>query len=142
MRDAMKRVVLIVALAGLLAGGCGSSMGKVKGQIVENGKPLSTATGTDKAGQGDRLAIELTLVGADGKLDTAKSYTAVVNADGSFEVLASKGEVQPGTYAVGIDASGKFKNQLKGFAPGVTRVRREIKAGTNDLTIDVTKPEG
>lgn len=130
----MKRMWLIAALAGFLAVGCGAGMAKVKGRLVENGTPMSFPP--------TQIAVELTLLGEDGKPDRSKVYTAVVNEDGSFEVVASGGTLTPGTYQVGIIATGKYTDRLKRFAPPASPVRREVKPGSNELTIDVAKPEG
>lgn len=131
----MRYAILLTALAGLLAGGCGGeAKAKVKGKLVSNGAPMSFPA--------TQAAVSLSPVGADGKPDPAKAFTAVVNEDGSFEVLASGGELPAGTYQVSIQAMGKLGQQLKGFAGANSPVRRELKPGANDITIDVAKPDG
>ncbi|MDB5307667.1 MAG: hypothetical protein JWO38_1869 [Gemmataceae bacterium] len=109
-------------------------MGRVKGQLVENGQP--------KAFPAYQAFVQLTPVGAEGHLDVARSFTAVVNEDGSFEVIASGGELPAGMYQVAVQARGKLGVQLKAFAPPQSPVRREIKPGSNLLTIDLAKSEG
>jgi len=130
----MRALLLPTVLVALAACGCGGGMAKVKGQLVENGNPMTFPP--------TQVAIELALIGEDGKPDASKAYTAVVNPDGSFEVVASSGEVKPGTYQVGIHASGKLGSRLKAFAPPTSSIRREIKPGANTLTIDLARPEG
>jgi hypothetical protein len=130
----MRRVLVCLALTGLLAGGCGGGTAKVKGRLVTNGQPMSFPA--------TQAAIVLSPLGADGKPDPAKSYSAVVNQDGSFELVASGGELPAGNYQVSIQAVGKLKEQLKLFAGTDSPVRRELKSGLNDITIDVTKSDG
>jgi hypothetical protein len=66
----------------------------------------------------------------------------VVNADGTFELLASGGELPAGRYQLAIQALGKLKSQMTKFAPPQSPIRRDLAAGENDITIDVGKPEG
>jgi len=131
------RVLLLAAVALPLAAGCGGpEMAKVKGRLVENGAPREVAGGS--------VGVQLTLIGEGGKLDPKKSYTAVVNTDGTFEVVASGGELQPGTYQVALqfkDPKDKLASQVKAVSGG-NDIRREIKPGPNELTIDLLKPGG
>lgn len=129
----MNRALLMVVLVCALLVGCGSGKAKVRGRLVENGQPTTFPPTT--------LALELAPVGEDDQPDKTKLYPAVVNEDGTFEVVASGGEVPLGKYAISIQATGKYTEKLKAFAPGASRIRREIKAGTNDLTIDLAKPQ-
>jgi hypothetical protein len=130
----MKRTLFLVMLAAALAGGCAGGQARVKGRLLHNGEPMTFPPTT--------VAIELSPVEENGKVDVSQVYSAVVKEDGSFEVVASKGEVPPGTYAVSIQATGQFKAQLKNFAPGTSAVRRDLEPGKNDLTIDLSRPEG
>lgn len=131
----MRHALLLAALAGLVAGGCGGgSPARVKGQLVENGQPRTFPP--------TQVAIELAPVGPDGKPDNKKAVNAVVNPDGTFAVVASGGEFPPGTYQVCILAPPKFQPDLKRFAPPTSPLRRELKPGDNELVIDVAKPEG
>ena len=50
--------------------------------------------------------LEFIPLDADDKPQPGKAYTAGVNEDGSFEVLASGGELPPGKYQVTITARG------------------------------------
>src|SRR3954471_12435245 len=101
----MKRSGLIAAMAVVLAGGCGPSVAKVKGRLVDNGAPMTFPPTT--------VAIELSPIGADGKAEGNTVYSAVVQEDGGFEVVASGGTLPPGTYRVGIIATGKSMERLK-----------------------------
>ena len=126
----MRVVVLAAALVALAAAGCGSEEpATVKGRLVENGNPKEFAPST--------VAVQLSPVGGDGKADAARMFTAVVNADGSFEVVASGGKLPPGKYVVEVRLPGKGKN-----GPNTVATKRDLKAGPNDLTIDLAKPEG
>lgn len=128
----MKRFVAL--LLALILVGCSSAPARFRGQLVENGQPLKVPATT--------LAIEVIALKEDGSLDREKLYPAVVNEDGSFEVIAGGGTLPLGKYAVAIQATGTYQTQLKRFAPGTSPIRREIKPGSNEITIDVAKPEG
>lgn len=130
----MRRALVLIALVGLATGGCGSSMARVKGRLVNNDQPMSFPP--------TAAAVIIAPIGADGKPDQMKSFTAVVNEDGTFELLASGGELPPGQYQIAIQAPGKLKEQLKKFAVPNSSIRRELKPGSNELVIDVAKPEG
>jgi hypothetical protein len=129
----MKRVLPVAAVLALIVTGCGSGMAKVKGKIVENGQPKSFGAFS--------ASIQFTLIGPDGKPDTTKMYSAVVDQDGSFELVASGGELPAGTYQVAIEMPLK-KGDRPQFAGPNSPLRRELKSGSNDLTIDLAKPEG
>lgn len=130
----MRRALICVALVGLLAGGCGGSPAKVKGRLVNNGQPVAVPA--------TQVAVLFAPIDASGKPNALKSFTAVVNADGSFEVLASGGELPPGQYQIAVQAQGKLGEQFKALTPPNSPARRELKSGTNDLVIDIAKPEG
>jgi len=74
--------------------------------------------------------------------EPAKSFTMPVNEDGSFELNASGGQLPTGNYQVSIQAMGKLGTQMKAFAGTGSLVRRELKPGANEITVDVTKPDG
>ena len=109
-------------------------MAKVKGRLVSNGQPMKFPP--------TQVAVGFSPVGADGKPDPAWSFTTPVNEDGSFELVASGGELPAGTYQVSIQAMGKFATEFKAYAGTSSAIRRELKAGPNEITIDVTKPDG
>ncbi len=129
-------VVLAFALVALAASGCGGpGKAKVKGQLVSGGQPMSFPA--------TQVGVVFTPVGADGKPDPTKAYTAVVNEDGTFELVASGGELPSGNYQVSILATGgKLATQMKPYAGASSPIRRELKPGPNEITIDVTKPDG
>ena len=133
MRFTMRFSASILVLFTLFIGGCSETKATVKGKLVENGKSMSF--------ESNQAALQLTLVGPDGKLDTKHSYTAVVNADGSFEVVASGGELLLGKYQVAVQFRGGDP-KYKAFAAPDSPLRRELKAGRNELIIDLAKPEG
>ena len=120
------RFIVSFAVFAILAAGCSPGIGKVKGQIVENGQPKTFPPSTH--------AIEMSMLGANGEPDNMKSFTAVVDTDGSFEVLASGGQVPPGTYRVSVQGPSTKKPTAK------VSVKREIVVGDNDITIDLAKP--
>jgi hypothetical protein len=132
----MNRVLPLAMAAALLATGCGGGgPGKVKGKVVENGQPTTFPA--------MQASVQLAPVGSGGKADwNGPVYTAVLNADGTFEVVASGGEVPPGEYLIAIEQTGKPVPRLANFTTAKTAVKREIKSGSNELTIDLAKPEG
>jgi hypothetical protein len=115
--------------------GCGSSNGRIKGQIVENGQPVEID---------GQAALMFYLLDSSGRPDPAHSYPMPLLKDGSFELVASGGEVPPGKYMVTFDVNappsetglGRFRGR---FAYPDSPLRQEIKAGTNQVTIDVAK---
>jgi hypothetical protein len=116
--------------------GCGSTQGKVKGRVVENGQPVEID---------GQAALMFYLIGADGKPSPAKSYPVPLNKDGTFELVSSGGEVPPGTYLVSLDVNAPPSEtglgRLRGRFPYPdSKLRQEIKAGMNQVTIDVAKP--
>lgn len=123
----------ILVLCVLLLSGCGKTTGELKGQVVEDGKPRTFG--------GNEAALQLTLIGPDGKFDNNHSYTAVIDKDGSFQVVASGGELTPGEYQVAIQFMGG-NPKYKTFAAPESKVRREIKPGRNHFVIDLANPEG
>ena len=131
MRLALGSLLCLIAL------GCGSGAARVKGRVVENGTPLQLEPGT-------QVSLKLSPIGTDDKPDPAKFYTAMLNADGTFEITVSGGELAPGKYQVSLDAfaAGKMKTKLKPFALTGSKLRTELKAGSNDITVDLAKPEG
>ena len=122
----MRYVILALALFSILIAGCSPGTGKVKGQIVENGQPKTFPASSH--------AIEMSMIGANGEPDNMKSFTAVVETDGTFEVLASGGQVPPGSYRVSVQGPSTKKLTAK------VAVKREIVIGDNDITIDLAKP--
>lgn len=129
----MRRVILALSLAVLAAPGCdGGAPAKVKGRLVTNGEPMTVS---------GQVAVTFTALGGAGT-SSAKSFTAVVNPNGSFELVASGGELPPGLYQVSVVAVGKAAAPFRGLVGDKSPVKRELKPGANDLTIDVAKPEG
>ena len=124
---------LLVLVVMICLAGCGESKATVKGKIVENGQPKTFGA--------NQAALQLTLIGPDGKPDDNKSFTAVVNEDGTFEVVASGGEIPIGKYQVAVQIMGATGQPYKKLAPPDSPIRRELKSGANELTIDLAKPE-
>lgn len=126
----MRRLALAAALAALAAG-CGGKgePARLKGRLVENGGPREFAPFS--------ASVEVFLLGGDGQPDKAKSFTAPVGGDGTFEVVASGGTLPPGEYEVQVHLPA-----AKGKAATKVVARRELKPGPNDVTIDLAKPNG
>ena len=124
----------------LVATGCGSDLARVKGRVVDGAMPFRVEAGT-------QVSLRLSAIGVDGTPDPTKFYTAVLEAEGAFEVLASGGALTPGTYQVSLDAFGsgvtkELKSKLKPFASAGSKLRVRLTAGPNDITVDLAKPEG
>lgn len=117
----------------LLLSGCSGNMATVSGRIVDNGQPMKYAA--------TQAAVQLTLMGANGKPDNSKSFTAVVNPDGTFQVVASGGSVPIGTYQVIMNIRDEDP-KYKPFTALDSQIRREVKPGHNDLVLDLSKPAG
>lgn len=134
----MRHLICFAALAGLFVGlaGCGPALGKVKGKVVENGQPVEID---------GQAALMFTLLNADGNPDTSKSYSIPLEKDGSFELVVSGGAVPPGKYLVSFTVNapksdkglGRFRDR---FPYPDSKLRQEVKAGANDVTIDLAKP--
>lgn len=124
----MRFLLLALGVLALGVAGCGGPpMGKVKGQIFENGQPKSFPPASH--------AVEIAAVNASGEADPTKTFTAVVNEDGTFEMLASGGQLPAGTYAFTVRGAGT----KKGAAPPKAS-KREIHSGDNQITLDLAKP--
>jgi hypothetical protein len=130
----MKRLIPVVAAVALAAAGCsGGGTARLKGKIVDNGQPVTFPPTT--------ASVQLSPLGEGGTPDPTKVYACVVNEDGSFEFLASGGELPPGTYQVVLElVGGKGPANAKAIAGKA--LKRELKSGSNDLVIDLAKPEG
>ncbi|HEY1186970.1 MAG TPA: hypothetical protein VGE74_04900 [Gemmata sp.] len=127
----MRRAILALVLIALAATGCGAAPAKVKGRLVSNGEPMSVS---------GQVAVTFTALNGDGT--GGRSFTAMVNPDGTFDVVVSGGELPPGLYKVSIVAVGKAADNYKGLVGDKSPVRRELRPGPNEITIDVSKPEG
>ena len=130
----MRTLSLLLAAASAL--GCGVTTGKVKGRVVDDGKPV-TIDG--------QAALMFYLLDAGGKPDQTKSYPMTLAKDGSFELAASGGEMPPGTDFVTMEVNakkaatglGKYKGR---FSLPDSPLRQEVKAGKNELTVELAKP--
>ena len=132
----MKRMSAI--LAALVLAGCGGGgNAKIRGRLLENGQPVSVV---------GQASLVFSPVGPDGKAGD-KAYAAGLNPDGTFELVASGGEVPPGEYVVSFEVSGgkgigatpaglaKYREMFK-------NVKQTLSPGMNDLTFDLAKPNG
>jgi hypothetical protein len=138
----VRHVLLIAVGAGLLVGcGCGGGPARVKGRVVENGQPVVLEPGEQ--------ASVVFYPDAGGKPGD-RAYAAGVNPDGTFELVASGGELPPGSYLVSLEVNpGNQEAKKPKSVTGIARfkdryklVKWELKPGTNDLTIDLAKPTG
>jgi hypothetical protein len=125
---------LTAALVVVLAG-CGTDPARIKGRVLDNGQPLSVP------GSGAPQSIVFESLG--GEAGAGRMYSAMLNPDGTFELVAAGGSVPPGEYRVSFDVTlpGKDGEKFKRFRGSGSPLRRELKPGSNDLTIDLSKPE-
>ncbi|HYH65474.1 MAG TPA: hypothetical protein VD866_12330 [Urbifossiella sp.] len=132
----MKRVS--AAFAVLMLAGCGGAgPAKIKGRVLENGQPVSVA---------GQASLVFSPVGPDGKAGD-KAYVAGLNPDGTFELVASGGEVPPGEYVVSFEVSsgkgtGAAPSGLAKYREMFKNVKQTLSPGMNDLTFDLAKPNG
>ena len=138
MRTSKHSALLVLVVALLALSGCGDSAGRVRGKVSEGGQPVTIPA---------QAGVTFYLLGPDGKPDPARSYSSTINQDGSFEVVASGGELPPGNYLVAFDLAAvkeaktglaKYKTQ---FVYPNSPLRREVKPGQNEILIDVLKPQ-
>ena len=129
--------LLVLCAITALAIGCGmSGPAHVKGELVHDGLPFRLPPG---AGE---VFIVFRFIGEDGQPDQMRMYTAVVHEDGHFEVVNSGGELPVGTYQVAIDATPGRVQEFNAFAMPDSPARIEFKSGSNDVKIDLLKPNG
>ncbi|WP_439626926.1 carboxypeptidase-like regulatory domain-containing protein [Gemmata sp.] len=137
----MRRIVpcayFAVALAVIFAG-CGPDASRITGRVLDNGQPVAVP------GSGAPQSVVFESVSADGATATGRMYSAALGADGTFELVAAGGSVPPGSYRVSFDVTlpGNDGEKFKRFRGPGSPLRRELKPGSNDLTIDLAKPEG
>jgi hypothetical protein len=125
------------AVALLLAGCGGGGMAKIKGRVLENGQPVVVP---------GQASLVFSPARPDGKAGD-KAYAATLSGDGTFELVASGGELPPGDYvvsfeAVGGPATGTGPSGLAKYRDTFKDVKQRLKPGDNDLTFDLAKPGG
>jgi hypothetical protein len=125
----MIRALTLGLLLAVTSGCGGGGEAKVKGRLVENGQPLS-------------IQGQASLVLVPKGTESRASYAVNVNEDGSFELVASGGSVPPGTYEVTLEVNASGSSPMARLKGKVIKVPMELKPGTNELTIDVAKPNG
>lgn len=144
----MRRPLALATLAtaaALLAGCGGPQSARLKGRVLgADGQPFTLQ-------KGDQGFMRLLGKAAAGTKGEDPEYPAMLNPDGTFEVVASGGELKPGTYRVALEVVATTRttkegrpvqeDRLKGrFKADKTTLSVEAKAGPNDVT--VTLPPG
>ena len=136
-----KRLVLSLSAALLLAGSAGKPAIKVRGRLLENGRPLIVST--IHLPPGDK-GIQVSFYPLrEGDLP-GDPYQAVVSpGDGSFEVLGPSGRgIPPGRYRVTIRVGvpGRGDHLKDAFNIENTPIVREV-SGDKEVVIDVGKEQ-
>ena len=126
--------VLAVALA---AGGCGPTMLKTKGRLVQGGEPFRPAAGE---------IVRVMFVPQLGEGEVVKDYYMAEfhPADGTFQVVGKDGRgMPPGKYRITIEYLKKRNDVFNGaFDEDHSPFVREINASTPELTLDLSNPQG
>lgn len=132
----MYRTAIALLLA-LGACGCGEAPSQVKGQLLENGQPLVIPVSSIPQ------SVVLVPLNPDGT-ETGRMYSAIIAPDGSFELVAAGGAIPPGNYKISLAmaVTGKAGEKFKRLSVAESPLRKELKPGANDFTIDIAKPEG
>ena len=139
-----RRAAVLAAPALLLAlAGCGPADARLKGKLVNGPEPV---------GSGGRLVSLSFHPVTGGTPDPKKCYTAPLDADGSFEFVASGGTLPPGEYRVvvaaaggsqSVPAAGKAKAGPDRFdgvnTLAASKLSATLAAGQNDITVDLAK---
>jgi hypothetical protein len=128
--------LLVVLICGLVAGCGGPGMARVKGQLIDGGSPVTLS------GERGEVVIVFNLLDGEGKPVPFKMYSTLVNADGTFEIYASGGELPPGTYQIGLAAEKSKNPKFKPFALPKSEARITFVPGANDIQVDLSKPKG
>jgi len=133
------RFAAVAAFASFLAIGCGvTGPAKLKGKLVDGGGPPPIKPG-------EQISLALHRLNADGSPETNPTYNAILKSDGDFEVIASGGELAPGTYRAVVVPAGappKGPDRFKGSGSLTTsKLTLELKPGANEITLDLAKPE-
>ena len=127
----MPRLLFAIILCSFVVG-CATKPATLKGSFSLNGKPFAIPKG---AGQ---VFAMFQGMGTDGKPDIFKTYTGVVNADGTFEVQSSAGELPPGSYLWSIDCDAVKVPEFAAFTHGKSKGKVEVKSGPNVVVLDLS----
>jgi hypothetical protein len=127
---------LLLFMCFILLGCGGPSKSRVQGRLTSHGAPFALPADSGEVG------IVFTRLGDDGNPIPFKMYSAIVQADGTFEVVAAAGECEPGVYQVAIDAAKAKSNVFQPFQIGKSKARVTFKPGENDIKVDIAKPTG
>ena len=149
----MKTLIRTLLFGSVLAlVGCGADAGRLKGTVVDGGKVVGS--------EGQQVSLSFYAMKPDGTADAGNCSTAVLNADGSFEFIASGGTLPPGKYKVVIASVGsaegpptlgkekkkKSEKPVDRFAGhstlATTKLMVTVEPGKNEVVLDLAKPTG
>ena len=122
----------LICCAGLA--GCGSPKpANLKGSLALDGQPFALPA---NAGE---VFISFHGIGSDGKIDIFKKYGGTVSPSGSFEIIASAGELPVGTYQWSIDSAPGRVKEFEPFSYDKSKARVELKSGPNQIILDLNQ---
>lgn len=125
------RALLFVSLA--LVAGCGSSNARLKGELTENGRPVSFPPEA-------MASVVFRPLDSQGRPSEALAFKAVVSPAGAFEWVGGNGELPAGGYQFSLELSKSAAAKYKHLAPENSRRRVDLTPGANVLTLDITPP--
>ena len=137
-RSLVPGLLVLVAVAG-----CGGEMARVKGRLVNGGSPVAPPPGA-------RISLLFEPVEGGPGADARRFFPAILEGDGTFEVVASGGQVPPGTYRVSLTFSSADSRQsappvpaeLAPFTRADSPLRATLEKGSNTLEVDLARPKG
>ena len=118
----------------VLLAGCGSSNARLKGELVEDGKPVAFPAGA-------MAAVVFRPLDSNGRPSETVAYKAVVSPAGAFEWVGETGELPPGAYQLSLDLTGSLAEKYKHFARATSKRRVDLKGGANVFVVDLAKAD-
>lgn len=118
-------------LCGVLlgCGEAGSTKITAKGQLLKKGQPLKVGT---------QVFTQMVFYTDTKDPKTYNTYSAMVNPDGTFEVV----NIPPGKYLITLELTGDAGDLCQGmFRKDNSKLIREV-TGKESIQIEITKPKG
>jgi hypothetical protein len=128
--------LLLVVAVGLPAAGCGDPVKyQTRGRVLKNGEPFHPPGD-------DTLRVTLMPISEDGSRARDWYVASYYLEDGTFRVRGNDGKgMPPGKYRVLVEQIRNRNDVLKGaFFAEKSPFVREIRNGSDEITIDLGKP--